>query len=143
MLTIYVSCSRLVDSRDIVELKLKQLDCEILIRKKEAVQQTHIPNPAHVITMQSPPTVAPSQAPQSSPPTSAPPLPAPAPVAKPAKPSLPPFNSPMSGTFYRSPAPGEPPFVKVGVYLILLGVYFYDLYIPLPSIKLRFNLYFP
>ncbi|XP_010679318.2 biotin carboxyl carrier protein of acetyl-CoA carboxylase, chloroplastic [Beta vulgaris subsp. vulgaris] len=108
------SLVKLVDSRDIVELKLKQLDCEILIRKKEAVQQTHIPNPAHVITMQSPPTVAPSQAPQSSPPTSAPPLPALAPVAKPAKPSLPPFNSPMSGTFYRSPAPGEPPFVKVG-----------------------------
>ncbi|XP_057517251.1 biotin carboxyl carrier protein of acetyl-CoA carboxylase, chloroplastic-like [Amaranthus tricolor] len=105
---------KLVDSRDIVELQLKQLDCEILIRKKEAIPQPQIPNPTHVVGMQSPPPVAPSPAPASSPATPRPALPAPAPAAMSAKPSLPPLKSPMSGTFYRSPAPGEPAFVKVG-----------------------------
>ena len=113
---LHVLWSRLVDSRDIVELQLKQLDCEILIRKKEAIPQPQIPNPTHVVGMQSPPPVAPSPAPASSPATPRPALPAPAPAAMSAKPSLPPLKSPMSGTFYRSPAPGEPAFVKVCVY---------------------------
>ncbi|KNA11048.1 hypothetical protein SOVF_138770 [Spinacia oleracea] len=103
---------KLVDSRDIVELQLKQFDCEILIRKREAIPQTQSPNPTHVMTMQSPPQVAPSPAPLSAPPTPLA-LPAPVPAVK-SKPSLPPLKSPMSGTFYRSPAPGEPAFVKVG-----------------------------
>ncbi|CAL5339182.1 unnamed protein product [Camellia sinensis] len=33
---------------------------------------------------------------------------------KPLSSSLPPLKCPMAGTFYRSPAPGEPPLVKVG-----------------------------
>ncbi|KAF3781516.1 Biotin carboxyl carrier protein of acetyl-CoA carboxylase 2 [Nymphaea thermarum] len=36
---------RLVDSRDIVELQLKQLDCELVIRKKEALPQPLTPAP--------------------------------------------------------------------------------------------------
>ncbi|KAJ8422411.1 hypothetical protein Cgig2_023435 [Carnegiea gigantea] len=43
---------KLVDSRDIVELQLKQHDCELLIRKKEAIAPAA---PAPVIMMQSPP----------------------------------------------------------------------------------------
>nr|CAA62263.1 Biotin carboxyl carrier protein [Brassica napus]prf//2210244C Ac-CoA carboxylase:ISOTYPE=bp3 [Brassica napus] len=51
-----------------------------------------------------------------------PPVSLPAPSSAPAteKPatapssSHPPLKSPMAGTFYRSPGPGEPPFVKVG-----------------------------
>ncbi|RZR88090.1 hypothetical protein BHM03_00015610 [Ensete ventricosum] len=31
-----------------------------------------------------------------------------------SKSSIPPLKCPMAGTFYRCPAPGEPPFVKVG-----------------------------
>lgn len=104
------SLVKLVDSRDIVELQLKQLDCEILIRKEATTQsQSHSPPP---VIMQSPPQSSP--APLSSSPTPVPALPAPVPSVKSAKPSLPPLKSPMSGTFYRSPAPGEPPFVKVG-----------------------------
>jgi acetyl-CoA carboxylase biotin carboxyl carrier protein len=34
----------------------------------------------------------------------------------PAKSSLPTVKSPMAGTFYRSPAPGEPPFIKVRLF---------------------------
>ncbi|PPS06725.1 hypothetical protein GOBAR_AA13933 [Gossypium barbadense] len=60
---------KLVDSRDITELQLKQSDCELVIRKKEALQQLESASP---IVMQ-------QYMPQP-----------------------------------RSPAPGEPPFVKVG-----------------------------
>ncbi|KAK3028030.1 hypothetical protein RJ639_038751 [Escallonia herrerae] len=109
---------RLVDSRDIMELQLKQLDCEVLIRKKEALPP---PPAAPYVVMQSPPPQAmvPSQFPPAqvaaapaptSPPVSAPALPAP---AKPTS-SHPPLKCPMAGTFYRCPAPGAPPFVKVG-----------------------------
>ncbi|XP_023547171.1 biotin carboxyl carrier protein of acetyl-CoA carboxylase, chloroplastic-like isoform X4 [Cucurbita pepo subsp. pepo] len=112
------SLIKLVDSRDIVELQLKQFDCEVMIRKKEALPQ---PPPPAAIPMPyaPPPSVA-----QSVPPPVPAALPAPAspvsslpsstPAAKSAKSSLPPLKCPMAGTFYRSPGPGEPPFVKVG-----------------------------
>ncbi|GAB2213541.1 hypothetical protein Droror1_Dr00017850 [Drosera rotundifolia] len=114
------SLVKLVDSRDIVELQLKQFDCEITIRKKEAISP--LPSP---IPIASTPTVTYHTAPPPPPPASAPASHAPASaassapppvavVAQPSKSSLPPFKCPMSGTFYRSPAPGEPPFVKVG-----------------------------
>lgn len=104
---------KLVDSRDIVELKLKQLNCEVIIRKKEAMPQPeYAPQPAVSYSQpsQTAPPVAPSHTlalPAPSTPTSPPPV-------KPSKSSGPPLKSPMAGTFYRSPAPGEPPFVKVG-----------------------------
>lgn len=108
---------KLVDSRDISELKLKRKDCEIIIRKKEALQQ---PVPSAPVAMMQPPQgmfttqshvshAAPSP---SSPPSSAPALALPPPKGTTS--SLPAFKSPMAGTFYRSPAPGEPPFIKVG-----------------------------
>ncbi|MCI24234.1 biotin carboxyl carrier protein of acetyl-CoA carboxylase chloroplastic-like, partial [Trifolium medium] len=103
--------SRLVDSRDIVELKLKQLNCEVLIRKKEAMPQPeYAPQPAVVYSppSQTAPPVVPShtQAPRT-------PSPSTSPLAlKPPKSSRPPLKSPMAGTFYRSPGPAEPPFVK-------------------------------
>ncbi|CAI9090861.1 OLC1v1025730C1 [Oldenlandia corymbosa var. corymbosa] len=115
-----LSC-RLVDSRDIVELQLKQLDCELLIRKKEALAPP--PSPAPIMMAPShypqhaPPIAAappPAPASASAPAPAAAPVPAAAPAAKPAKSSLPALKCPMAGTFYRSPGPGEPPFVKVG-----------------------------
>ncbi|KAH8511091.1 hypothetical protein H0E87_008577 [Populus deltoides] len=107
---------KLVDSRDITELQLKQSGCELIIRKKEALQQSEPAAP--VLPMQSPyphamfpapPVAAPGPAPAR--PSSAPALP---PPAKASSSSHPPLKCPMAGTFYRSPAPGEPPFVKVG-----------------------------
>ncbi|XWS57256.1 hypothetical protein CRYUN_Cryun09bG0158600 [Craigia yunnanensis] len=111
------SLVKLVDSRDIVELQLKQLDCELIIRKKEALPQP--PSAAPVVMMQSPslpPVMSPTPtAPAPSGPAPSAPSPAPSPAApKSSKSSLPPLKCPMAGTFYRSPAPGEPPFVKVG-----------------------------
>ena len=113
------SLVKLVDSRDIVELQLKQLDCELLIRKKEALPQ---PTPsAPVVMMHSPPPPAPVAPPFHTPPPAAAPAPAPAPATSTPTPtpsasksSFPPLKCPMAGTFYRSPSPGAPPFVKVG-----------------------------
>lgn len=106
---------KLVDSRDIVELQLKQMDCELVVRKKEALPQQSIAAPVIIpppyqamIPPQLPPANAPATA--SSVPAAVPAPPAP---AKP-KSSHPPFKCPMAGNFYRSPAPGAPAFVKVG-----------------------------
>ncbi|GLU01864.1 hypothetical protein SLE2022_191460 [Rubroshorea leprosula] len=117
---------KLVDSRDIVELQLKQLDSEIVIRKKEALQPV-APSPPSIFTTPQPmphsmfPTPVPAAPAPAPTPTPAPAnraLPAPVPAssspASTTKSSHPPLKSPMAGTFYRSPAPGEPPFVKVG-----------------------------
>lgn len=122
---VYLPC-RLVDSRDIVELQLKQLDCEVLIRKKEALPQP--PPPAPVTLMHSHaqsgappaqpvPVPAPAPAPALAP---AAPTPSTSPAVKPAKSSHPPLKCPMAGTFYRSPAPGEPPFVKVNLFYLVI-----------------------
>uniref|UniRef100_A0A2P2NMX5 Biotin carboxyl carrier protein of acetyl-CoA carboxylase n=1 Tax=Rhizophora mucronata TaxID=61149 RepID=A0A2P2NMX5_RHIMU len=59
-----------------------------------------------------PPVAAPTPAPATPTPAAAPPAPPPAPKASTS--SHPPLKCPMAGTFYRCPAPGEPPFVKVG-----------------------------
>ncbi|KAF2283108.1 hypothetical protein GH714_043431 [Hevea brasiliensis] len=120
-ITQVLSLVKLVDSRDIVELQLKQLDCELIIRKKEALPQP--PSPASVVMMHSPspspsqlmPPAPPAASSTASSPASTAPPPSPAPsAAKSPKSSLPSFKCPMAGTFYRSPAPGEPSFVKVG-----------------------------
>ncbi|TKY65338.1 Biotin carboxyl carrier protein of acetyl-CoA carboxylase [Spatholobus suberectus] len=112
------SLIKLVDSRDIVELKLKQHDCEVIIRKKEAMPQLQpAPQPAVVYSPPSPAVPVAPFAPASTPtPTLARPTPTPTspPAIKSAKSSHTPLKCPMAGTFYRSAAPGEPPFVKVG-----------------------------
>lgn len=108
---------KLVDSRDIVELQLKQLDCELIIRKKEALPQPPAPAPPMMNYAPSPVIGPPAAiAPASAPATVAPVTPRPSPpsASKPAESLLPPLKCPMAGTFYRSPAPGEPPFVKKG-----------------------------
>ncbi|XP_054777887.1 biotin carboxyl carrier protein of acetyl-CoA carboxylase, chloroplastic-like [Prosopis cineraria] len=110
---------KLVDSRDIVELQLKQSDYELLIRKKEALQPppttavAPVPASLPYPTLPSPsPVPVAAPAPASPPPSKAAPA-SPSP-GKASTSSHPPLKSPMAGTFYRSAAPGEPPFVKVG-----------------------------
>lgn len=109
----------LVDSRDIVELQLKQSDYELVIRKKEALQPppaTAMPQsvpPFHYPTLPLPPPPPPTaySATASSPPSKATPA---LPPPKTSASSHPPLKCPMAGTFYRCPGPGEPPFVQVG-----------------------------
>lgn len=97
-----------IDETDIAELDLKSENWELSIRKGS--------QGAVVIPQAS--------APMATAPVPAMPMMAPAPVAPaPAAPATPPpisdrnlieITSPMVGTFYRSPAPEEPPFVSVG-----------------------------
>ena len=120
--------NRLVDSRDIMELQLKQSDCELVIRKKEALQP---PEPVSPIVMpqymphamfQTPPPAA-VAAPAPSSPALRAPAPSSPPPAKTGNSSHTPLKCPMAGTLYRSPAPGEPPFVKVSACGFLLMAY--------------------
>lgn len=111
---------KLVDSRDIVELELKHLDYELVLRKKEALTPPAAPlvtSPQVVTQAPYPAFAPPSPAPHAAPSATPTPVPAavspPAPSAQPALDS-PRILSPMAGTFYKCPAPGEPPFVKVG-----------------------------
>ncbi|XP_073294379.1 biotin carboxyl carrier protein of acetyl-CoA carboxylase 1, chloroplastic-like [Primulina huaijiensis] len=112
---------KLVDSREIVELQLKQMDCELVVRKKEALQQPSIaapvikPPPYQAMI---PPQLAPANVPvpASSVPSAPAALPVPPTPAKP-KSSHPPFKCPMAGNFYRSPAPGATAFVKALVFM--------------------------
>merc|ERR1712144_142428 len=98
---------RIVHDTDIVELSLKTNNFQISVRKKEALEAEQQMQNGGVYMQQ--PQVA------YAPP--APAAPASTPEASSAGSDTPAGNaitSPMSGTFYRSPAPGEPAFVKQG-----------------------------
>jgi acetyl-CoA carboxylase biotin carboxyl carrier protein len=106
----------LMQSHEIAELNLEQGGMKVSVTTTAAHRA-----PAPVTVHYPPP---PGPAPSYVPP--APPAPAPAPAAAPAPPvsiedSAPnehpkavPINSPMVGTFYRSPSPESPAFVNVG-----------------------------
>ena len=108
----------MVHDTDIVELTLKSKKFKLSVKKKEALeamepQVVHIQAPMGAPTAYAAPApVAP--APAAPAPAAAPaPRPAPAPAAPAAIDGVE-IASPMAGTFYRSPAPGEPAFVKEG-----------------------------
>jgi acetyl-CoA carboxylase biotin carboxyl carrier protein len=98
---------------EVAELTLKSPEFELILRKQGVVTA---PAPA-AMTVVSAPEAA-------SPPTAMVPVAAPAPAdgSMAEAPASPPnkasdlveITSPMVGTFYRSPAPDEPPFVDVG-----------------------------
>lgn len=99
-----------VNKSELSELSIKDGDFEITIR------QTPFGNGQQIVTMQ-----APQQAQQymtAMPQQAAPASDAPATVAQDtaasASANLVTIKSPMIGTFYRSPKPGEPPFINVG-----------------------------
>ncbi|KAJ6952066.1 biotin carboxyl carrier protein of acetyl-CoA carboxylase 1 [Populus alba x Populus x berolinensis] len=146
------SLVKLVDSRDIVELQLKQLDCELLIRKKEALPLP--PSHSPVVMMHSPPPPPPPVMPAATPAASAaapatasrsPSAISPSPPSKSVKSSLPPLKCPMAGTFYRSPAPGEPSFVKVCYLYLAVAFYLNNAFfiIDMLSILVLFLLLIP
>lgn len=101
-----------VSQTDIAELTLKSAEFELTLRKPVAVTAATavaLPSPMGVETTPAAPSVvtsAPSAAPAPPP---AKPTPPPA-----SEPNLLEITSPMVGTFYRSPAPDEAPFVEVG-----------------------------
>ncbi len=112
---------RLVSKSKIAELILKEGDFEIVIRNQTLTEPSGASSavvafpppvmnlPSAVPILPSPPASAPAATPTAPVPSAA----SPAAEATPAG-NLIPIKSPMVGTFYRSPAPDKPPFVKVG-----------------------------
>ena len=93
---------------DVSELTLKSAELELTLRKQGAMV---LPAAATETVTTAPAPVA-VQVTESQP-SSAPPAAAPTPPPS-ADSNLVEITSPMVGTFYRSPAPEEPPFVDVG-----------------------------
>lgn len=118
---------RMVNSTDVVELELKSKRFSLSMRKKEAIAPPEAPPQPQVQYMNGPPPPQqfqqqpqwdqgqPQQQQQQSPQQQAPQqgggpsAGAAAPAAEGTE-----LLSPMGGTYYRSPAPGEPPFVREG-----------------------------
>jgi acetyl-CoA carboxylase biotin carboxyl carrier protein len=103
---------RMVNETDIVELELKSKRFSLSLKKKAALAEPVV----QVVQAAATAPVAAAPAPSAP---SAPAAPAAAPAAAPKPAAAAPVQgvevtSPMSGTMYRSPAPGEPPFVKEG-----------------------------
>jgi len=104
----------MVHETDIVELTLNSKKFKLSVKKKEALESME----PQIVHMQAPTGYA-APAPVAAAPAPTP-VPAPAPAARAPAPAPPAavdgveIASPMAGTFYRSPAPGEPAFVNEG-----------------------------
>lgn len=98
-----------VNKSDLSELSIKDGEFEITIKQTPANEHQQ-----QVITVQAPTPVAQQVAAMpATPAAEAPAAAAPQPAA-PAASNTVIIKSPMIGTFYRSPKPGEPPFINVG-----------------------------
>ncbi len=109
-----------LDQTEIEELTLKAADFELTIRRRSGLVTQEV-SPALAVTP------APLPPPEVALPSATAPTSPAAPIASPqdtARESVPPpssassrlleITSPMVGTFYRAPAPDEPPYVEVG-----------------------------
>ncbi|NEP16168.1 MAG: acetyl-CoA carboxylase biotin carboxyl carrier protein [Leptolyngbya sp. SIO4C1] len=92
-----------LNQTDIAELTLKNAKFELTLRKAAALGRAPT---EEAVSVSAPAPAAPKPA--------APPETAPAPSVATVDPNLLEITSPMVGTFYRSPAPDESPFVEVG-----------------------------
>ena len=105
---------RYLDESNFNELRLQFGDLRIVVNRTGPV--------APLPELDDPFTTGPEAAPPPPPPAIEPPAIADSPSAETAPPAEEPsqgsqrisITSPMLGTFYRAPAPGEPPFVEVG-----------------------------
>ena len=107
-----------LNQTDIAELTLKNAEFELTLRKPSALKPDVVVGTAAPAAMPVAPAAMPvapipmtADAPEPAPSTAAS---APTPAAPSVDPSLVEITSPMVGTFYRSPAPEEPPFVEAG-----------------------------
>ncbi len=97
---------------DISELTIKEGDFELTVQKPTA----EVANATYSIAPAPTPVIQQAITTPAVAPVTAEPAPAPVEEAPPAKKTdhLKAITSPMVGTFYRAPAPEEPPFVDVG-----------------------------
>jgi acetyl-CoA carboxylase biotin carboxyl carrier protein len=101
----------LMEKHDLSEFSVESEDVKLAIKRKSSdVQQVAFPQQfmAHPMQNMHPHAAAPQPQP------SAPEKPAEAPTETPAEPNVLTVNSPIVGTFYRSPSPDADVFVKVG-----------------------------
>lgn len=108
----------MVHETDIVELTLNSKKFKLAVKKKEALESAepqivHIQAPVQSYAPAAPAPVA-AAAPAPAPAAPAAPAAAPAAPAAAAPADGVEIASPMAGTFYRAPAPGEPAFVNEG-----------------------------
>ncbi len=89
--------------KDITEFELERGDVKVRIRRGGEAAAPAAPAAAYVPAAAAAPGVVPAAAPAA--------VPAAAPVEEAGLHAL---KSPIVGTFYESPSPGSPPFVKVG-----------------------------
>ncbi|QUS60472.1 acetyl-CoA carboxylase biotin carboxyl carrier protein [Synechocystis sp. PCC 7339] len=89
-----------ISQSNITEFSLKSGDFEVSVRKDVMSGGVSVP----------PQAIAPPSSPVASTPVTSPEVPAPSPADQ----KWTAIVSPMVGTFYRAPAPDEPPFVEVG-----------------------------
>ncbi|MEB3168915.1 MAG: acetyl-CoA carboxylase biotin carboxyl carrier protein [Synechococcaceae cyanobacterium] len=94
----------LIGESDIQELRLEGEDFRLEVRR-------NLPPPASVVQAPAP---VPSAVAAATPPSAAATPSLPPPPAAAVRGDLVAITAPMVATFYRSPAPGEPPFVVVG-----------------------------
>ena len=95
----------LLGESDIQEFSLEGEDFRLEVRR-------NLPSAAPVTLLQAP--AAPAAPAPLAPAAPVPTPSAPPPPAAAARSDLQAISAPMVGTFYRSPAPGDPPFVEVG-----------------------------
>lgn len=98
-----------LNQTDIAELTLKSDDFELTVRRGVPSEVAQPGTPAMMPAIAAPPAAPAPQAPPPAVPEAISP-PAPSIVDR----RLAEIVSPIVGTFYRSPAPDEPPFVEVG-----------------------------
>lgn len=112
----------LINDSNISEFKIKKEDFSLVLRTKhytETVQQVVASAPTAIVAPAAMPVVpaAPIDAPAAAIPTQSSTVaavPTTTIVEQAATASLHTFKSPMIGTFYRSPSPDKPPYIKIG-----------------------------
>src|SRR5436305_1646054 len=95
--------------QDIAEFELERGDVKVRIKRS-------LPSASPETRYLAVPAVAPASA-AISPGTPSPQPPPPEPVKAPAEEDFHQVRSPIVGTFYESPSPGSPPFIKLGDYV--------------------------
>jgi acetyl-CoA carboxylase biotin carboxyl carrier protein len=99
--------------KDIAEFELERGDVKVKIKRAAEALPAALPDSRYIAVPAAPimmPAAAPVSAPAAHPTTTAPA----APTMPEAEQGLHTVKSPIVGTFYESPSPGSPPFVKVG-----------------------------
>ncbi|RMF01641.1 MAG: acetyl-CoA carboxylase biotin carboxyl carrier protein [Bacteroidetes bacterium] len=113
---------KLISKLELTEFKMKQGDFSLSVRTKHFVPKGggDVSSATPVApTVVSVPAVPPAFTPPATPSPAAPPAAkasaeAPQPAASEDESNYLPIKSPMVGTFYRSPSPDKPPYVKIG-----------------------------